>query len=99
MMQRHRPHPSGTFAACLCKAEPRHIVVYGTSLEEARRGVQAAAERHMLECTCGRRTAKHSSLARAVEEWGPVNGQMPLGLPTPVVSIRRRAARKEVAHG
>lgn len=98
MMQRHRPHPPKTFAACLCKAEPRHIVVLGTSLEEARRGIRASAERHMLECVCGRRTAKHATLARAVEEWGPVNAQIPLTLPAPVVPMRRRTARKEASH-
>lgn len=94
MMQRHQPHPEGTFSSCPCKAEPRHIVVFGTSLEEARRGVKAGTARHMLECVCGRRTAKHASLARAVEEWGPVHSQIALGLTEPVIPIRRRGPRR-----
>lgn len=98
MMHRHLPTPPGTFAACQCGHEPRHIHVLGRSTLET--GSVAAADRHMLECRCGRTTAKYATLQAAENEWGPLLSQIPLVLPAAVTRLPRRAApRKEVRHG
>lgn len=97
MLERHIPTPPGRFSQCTCGHEPRHILVLGRT--QAETGTAAPATRHMLECRCGRATAKHATLQAAEAEWGPLLSQRPLSLPAPVVPLRRRAPRKEVRHG
>ncbi|MGN6654737.1 MAG: hypothetical protein ACTHJ9_05295 [Rhodanobacter sp.] len=104
MIQRHIPHPHGTFAKCeKCGAEPRHIAMQGRSTKDGP-GVLATAQpvRHSLECRCGRRTPKFPSLLAAEQEWGIRHDQLPLTLPpSKVTPLRRRATttRKEARHG
>jgi hypothetical protein len=97
MIQKQVRHPAGSFSVCACGYEPRHILVLGRTARET--SSSTPTERHMLECRCGRSTAMHGTLLKAEAEWGPVMSQRPLLLPTPVVPIRRRGARKEVRHG
>lgn len=97
MLERHVPTPPGRFSRCHCGHEPRLIVIHGRSLRET--GTPTPTTRHMLECRCGRHTAKHASVLSAETEWGPLLSQRPLGLPVPVVQLPRRAARKGVTHG
>jgi len=93
MIQHHRPHPPGTFAAC-CRREPSHIECHGRSGAEAAAkpiDMDTPAVRHVLECNnCGRTTARHATLDAAAAEWGLVNTQA--ALPLRVVPQRRRAA-------
>lgn len=96
MIQRHQPHPPGTFAACVgCRREPKHIVSAGSSNREPILS-GGPSERHALECArCGRSTARYATLTAAIDEWGAVYSQAPLPLPTRVVRIahpRKRAA-------
>ena len=93
MIQRHQPHPIGTFAACSgCRREPRHVEVRGRSNAEPldfRTG--ASATRHALECApCGRSTARHPTLDAAIGEWGAAFAQG--ALPLRVVPRRRAVA-------
>lgn len=93
MIQRHQPHPTGTFAPCSgCRREPRHIVTAGRS-EHERVSIPRAelGDRHALECClCGRSTARHHDIATAVGEWGEAYAQD--SLPLRVVAHRKRAA-------
>lgn len=93
MMQKHVPHPAGTFSPCAqCQREPKHIVSSGRSSAEPidfRRG--GTGDRHSLECCpCGRSTARHASLPAAVAEWGVAYAQA--SLPLRFSRPRRRAA-------
>lgn len=93
MMQTHIPHPPGTFSPCgECQREPKHIVSSGRSSNEPidfRRS--GTTERHSLECCpCGRSTARHPSLAAAVDEWGVAFAQA--CLPLRFSRARRKAA-------
>jgi hypothetical protein len=98
MMERHVTTKPGRFSRCpTCGHEPRHIEVHGRTLRETL--TDTPTLRHMLECRCGRVTAKHPTLLEAETEWGPVLSQRPLALPAPVVPMHRRAGRKEVRHG
>lgn len=98
MIERHIPTPPGRFSRCRCGAEPRQIEVRGRTLLET--GTDVPATRYMLECKCGRSTAKHATLLAAETEWGPLLSQRPLGLPAPIARLpRRRAPRSEVQHG
>jgi hypothetical protein len=90
MIQAEVRHAAGTFALCSgCNREPHHVIVKGRSANEA---VDirnpAPSERHQLECCrCGRVTAKHPTLAEAVDEWGAAYAQGEL-----VFTHRRRNA-------
>lgn len=91
MIQRHQPHPPGTFASCVgCRREPKHIIVLGgSSTEPLQFGL--SPERHAIECArCRRSTARYTSLAMAIDEWGAAYAQAPLQLR--VVATRRARA-------
>lgn len=101
MIQQHMRMPAGSFSLCRCGYEPRYYQVRGRSKLETGRGADVPPVRHMLECRCGRATAKHATLLLAEAEWGPVLSKRPLALPAPalVVPMRRRSARREAGHG
>lgn len=72
MIQRHQPHPPGTFAPCSgCRREPKHIVIAGRSRGETTLNRSTdTGDRHALECCrCGRSTARHPHLDNAKGEW------------------------------
>lgn len=63
--------PAHRFRACdACGSQPRHIDIRGRTAAEATARPETPCHRHQLECTCGRRTARHASLALAEQEWG-----------------------------
>lgn len=93
MIQRHQPHPPGTFATCsTCRREPKHIVIHGgCSSEPMLTG--AATERHTIECArCRRSTARYPALSSAVAEWGIAYSQPQLPLPVRVTPFRKARA-------
>jgi hypothetical protein len=97
MIEHHIKTPPGRFSLCHCGSEPRLIIIKGRSLRET--GTPTPTTRHMLECPCGRHTAKHASVLSAETEWGPLLSQRPLALPAPVTLLHSRRSRKEVRHG
>jgi Fe2+ or Zn2+ uptake regulation protein len=93
MMQRHHPHPPGTFLRCsCCMREPHHIVSHGPGRSHATNPTAPhVGERHHLECArCGRVTSRHATLVEAEAEWGIAYAQQQL--PLRVVPTRRQAA-------
>lgn len=90
MIERHIPHPQDRFAACPnCHAQPRHIECHGRTRSESM-DFTVPGRRHMLECSCGRHTARHADLRDAEVEWGTVGDQVPMALPMNVSRIRGR---------
>lgn len=90
MMQRTISHACGFFQTCnSCGAEPRHIHSRGRTNSEPPRRPDEPAERHHIECRCGRATGRHATLAEAVGEWGTKWAQTIL--PLRVARTARRA--------
>jgi len=96
MTQRHTPWPAGRFAKCpKCGSQPRHIEHFGRTRAESM-DFSIPAHRHALECICGRTTTHCATLAEAEAEWGVVDDQIPLALPTNVTKMAGRRKPKAV---
>lgn len=91
MIERIIRESAHRFRACdNCGHQPLHIAVRGRTRAEAVERPDTPCHRHQLECTtCGRRTAKHGTLAQAEVEWGVKFTALPLALPG---SKRRKVA-------
>lgn len=89
MIERSVSHPAGRFTRCRsCGNEPRHIRTHGRSSREPVQFI-ATGPRHSLECACGARTTRHTTITNAETEWGTDYAQLSLTLRAP---RRRRAA-------
>lgn len=86
MIERVVSHPAGRFTRCRqCGAEPRHIRASGRSSKEPVQFIATGA-RHSLDCACGARTTRHTTLPAAEAEWGTDYAQLAL----PLRAQRRR---------
>lgn len=82
MIERVITHPASQFSRCrTCNNEPRHVSAAGRSSREPVQFIRAASStRHSIECRCGARTARHTSLALAETQWGTDYAQLALPL-------------------
>lgn len=99
MRQHQKTHPIGTFSQCNdCRREPKHFIAHGTTSTEGI-AFKAVADRHQLECRCGRRTGWCDSLPKAVTKWGELGVTLPLPLPTSPARVTpmRRSQRSAQA--
>lgn len=82
----------GYFQLCnCCGKEPRHILCRGRTNGEPLRAPTEPVERHQIECSCGRSTARFNTLHQAEQDWGNRWAQTALRLRT------ARRPRKAVA--
>lgn len=82
MIQRTMRSIPGYFQTCrTCGREPRHILCSGRTNNEPPRAFGEPAERHMIECSCGRTSGRFASLTEAERDWGDKWAQTELHLP------------------